>query len=144
MTSNISYNIIVWGSAYPTHLDPLIIQHKRTIRTICDAGYRDHTDPLYKKLGILKVEDVHKLQLLVYMHRDCSKGNYGPTHNLNTRNRNLARPSDFFKSGTRHAVSYAGPEAWNSLPQSLREIRSVSSFKKSVKAHVLSLYNGLP
>ena len=137
----ISYCIIVWGSAYPTHLNPLTIQHKRTIRTICNAGYRDHTDPLYKNLGLLKVEDIYKLNLLVYMHKERSKGNYGQIHNLNTRNRNQARPVNHYLTSTRHAVSYTGPNAWNSLPQYLRETRSLPAFKKSVKAHFLSLYN---
>ena len=36
----LSYNVIFWGATYQTHLNPLIVQHKRTIRTISDAGFR--------------------------------------------------------------------------------------------------------
>ena len=53
----LSYNVIIWGGTYPIHLQPLIIQQKRTIRTICNAGYRDHTDPLFKRLNLLKFHD---------------------------------------------------------------------------------------
>ena len=109
---------------------------------ICDARFIDHTDPLYKQLGLLKVEDIYKLQLLTYMHKERSKGNFGRTHNINTRNTNMALPVFHSLTSTQHAVSYSGPSAWNNLPENLRAIKSVPSFKKSVKAHFLSLYSG--
>ena len=38
----LAYNIPIWGCAFPTHIQPLIIQQKRIIRTIANAGYRDN------------------------------------------------------------------------------------------------------
>ena len=75
------------------------------------------------------------------MHKERSKGNYRHIHNLNTRNRNLARPVKHYLTSTRYAVSYTGPNTWNNLSQYLRGTRSLPAFKKSVKAHFLSLYN---
>ena len=55
----LSYCTIIWGCAYQTHLNPLFIQQKRTIRTIVNAGFRDHTDPHFKALKLLKVQDIY-------------------------------------------------------------------------------------
>ena len=89
----LSYNIIIWGSAFPTHLNQLIIQQKRTIRTIANAGFRDHTDPLFRRFKILKLQDIYHFQLGTYMFHARSRGEY-PTPNSNTE----------------HDVSYAGPK----------------------------------
>ena len=65
----LSYNIIVWGAAYDSVLQPLFLQQKRTVRTVAGAGYRDHTDPLFRRYGTLKLIDIYKLQLLSHMHK---------------------------------------------------------------------------
>ena len=41
---------------------------KRAIRTICKLKYRDHTEPLFKKENILKVNDVFKLHVNLFMY----------------------------------------------------------------------------
>ena len=48
----LSYNVIFWGGTYPTYLNPLIVQHKRTIRTMCDAGYIETTLILYSTISV--------------------------------------------------------------------------------------------
>ena len=53
-----TYDVLVWGTAYPCPLATLITQHKRTIRTIANSGYLDHTNPLFIKLGLLKFQDI--------------------------------------------------------------------------------------
>ena len=92
----LSYNVIIWGGTYLTHLNPLIVQHKRTIRTICDAGFRDHTNPLFLKLGLLKFQDIHRFNLLVYMHKALARGEYALEHTVATRYNDgfRARPAD--------------------------------------------------
>ena len=49
-----SYNVIIWGSTFRTHLDPLIVQQKRIIRIIAGAGYLNHTNDLFHRFKILK------------------------------------------------------------------------------------------
>ena len=70
----LNYNILIWGGACVSVLKPLITQQKRTIRIICDADYYAHTDPLFKKLNILKIEDIYKLNLALHVHKARSKG----------------------------------------------------------------------
>ena len=132
--------IIFWRSAYDTYLSPLIVQHKHTIRTLSNAGYREHTNPLFKQLGLLKFPDIYKFHLLVYMFKAMSKGEYAPLHNLSTRNRHLAVPVYYNLTSARKAVSFAGPKSWNELPLSLRNIQRLKPFKKALKKYLLDQY----
>ena len=136
----LSYNVTVWGGAYPTTLSPLIIMQKKIIRIICDAGYIDHTTPLFHELGILKFLDIYDFNLLVHMHKSILREEYCQTHNLNTRNRNAAISVSHRLTLTRHAVSWAGPKAWNLLPENIRSIPEIKTFKKAIKGHLLNKY----
>jgi hypothetical protein len=53
--SNIVYCINVYGCANSSTLKPLAIKQKQAIRTISNAGYRDHTAPLFVRHKILPV-----------------------------------------------------------------------------------------
>ena len=136
----LTYNIIIWGSTYQTHLLPLITQHKRTIRTITNAGYIDHTGPLFKRLKLLKLKDIYYFHLGTYMFNARSRGEYATQTNVHTRGSNDARPELHLLATTQHAVSYAGPKLWNSLPPNIRSINNYRRFRKSLKKHLLDQY----
>ena len=137
----LSYNILVWGSTYETHITPLILQQKRIIRTITDAAYLDHTSPLFKNLEILKVRDIYRFQLLVHTYKDISNKPMHYNHDINTRNQNTIR-SDFHRlTLTQHAVSYMGPSEWIKLPLELRSVDSLDLFKKRLKKYLIKDYD---
>ena len=128
---------MIWGGACVSVLKPLITQQKRTIRIICDADYYAHTDPLFKKLNILKIEDIYKLNLALHAHKARSKGYFHIMHQVNTRSSNLANPTFHRLSQTQRAVSYAGPRAWNDLPEN---IRIIEKFKMETKKFLINNY----
>ena len=136
----LSYNIIVWGGACQTHLHPLIMQQKRTIRTITNAGFRDHTDPLFKQLKILKLKDIFDFHLGTYMFHARTRGEFATQTSIQTRGStsNLALPVFHRLSTTRRAVSHFGPSFWNTLPPNLRSINSYRRFRKSLKEFLLN------
>ena len=136
----LSYNIIIWGSAFDTHLLPLITQQKRAIRTIIGAGYRDHTGPLFKRLKLLKLQDIYYFHLGTYMFHARSRGEYETQSNIQTRRLNDAHSVRHLLTTTQHAVSYTGPKFWNTLPPDLRSINRYMRFRKSLKEHLLSQY----
>ena len=53
------YGIIAWGKTTNNYLNPLSILQKRAIRLISSAHKFDHTAPLFKKLGLLKLENIY-------------------------------------------------------------------------------------
>ena len=136
----LSYCAVIWGGTYDTHLQPLIIQQKRTIRTITNAGFRDHTSPLFKQLNLLKVVDIHNFQLGSYMFLARARGEFATQSNYRTRGPNRALSDFHGLSTTQHAISYAGPKYWNSLPDNLRIIDNYKHFRKCLKNYLINEY----
>jgi hypothetical protein len=66
--SHIVYCLNVFSCANITTLSPLKLKQKEAIRIVCNAGYRDHTGPLFKQLGILPFDELIKFSQLKFMH----------------------------------------------------------------------------
>ena len=64
-----SYCNHVWGSACATALNRLFLLQKRAVRVISAAKYRDPSDPIFKKLGLLKLADINKYSFCKFMYR---------------------------------------------------------------------------
>ncbi len=67
--SHISYCITVYGCANSTTLNKLKLKQKEAIRIISNAGFRDHTIPLFKEKQILPLDDLIKYSTLKFMHK---------------------------------------------------------------------------
>ena len=61
--SYLQYCILVWSSTYPTHLRRLVLLQNCIVIVISKKGFEAHTDPLFKNLMILKLEDIYSLHL---------------------------------------------------------------------------------
>jgi hypothetical protein len=66
--SNIAYCINVYGCANDSTLKPLILKQKQAIRVVSNAGYRDHTAPLFAKHKILTVKELIYFCKAKFMH----------------------------------------------------------------------------
>lgn len=137
----ITYCNLIWCTSYPTYLIPIKMQLKKIVRIISNSSYFEHTDPLFKELNILKLEDITKFYVAQYMftHRNQLQ-NLLPTHDHRTRNRgNLLHPAHRLTK-FRHSLSYLGPVIWNSIPSHVQNAPSMTMFKKNLKIHILNSY----
>ena len=136
----LSQNIIIWGKAYGCHLEPLILLQKRMIRLITNSPFLEHTNPLFYRLKILKLEDIYTYFAGIYMHKSLKMGKYKTQHSLNTRNRNLAQPVFQYFTRGQQSISFMGPTTWNILPEDIRGIDSPSLFKSRLKRFLINQY----
>ena len=60
-----THEILVWGFEYQR----LVKLQKRCIRTICCAKYNAHTEPLFKSLNLMKIEDIFTCQALKFYYK---------------------------------------------------------------------------
>ena len=69
-----TYGIPIWGAAYNVHKRSLFILQKRIIHIINGSKYNDHTNPMFHKLHVLKLDDIYKVQVakLVVKHKQNS------------------------------------------------------------------------
>ena len=61
----LNYGILAWGHKF----DRIFKLQKRAVRIITNSKYNAHTDPIFKSLNILKVEDLYKQQQLKFYHK---------------------------------------------------------------------------
>ena len=82
--SHLNYGILAWD----IKLRRLYKLQKKTIRTICLGKFNCHSEPLFKKLQLLKIKDIHILQELKFYHQ--LKNNQLPSYFRNmTRDHDL-------------------------------------------------------
>ena len=97
-----NYCNLIWGSAYNSTLNPLVILQKKCIRIICNAEFLAHTDPLFKSTKLLKLKQFHELNCPIFIYKCFNSTAYAnfkimmitssQIHQYNTRNRDDIRP----------------------------------------------------
>ena len=67
--SYINYCNLIWGSACKTILEPLYILQKKAVRIINNSASLDHSDPIFKLLGLMTIFKVFKLNCLLFDYK---------------------------------------------------------------------------
>ena len=131
--SHIVYAIEVWGSAFKTEMDKILILQKRAVRLMTFAdklpdipGNLRPSNPIFFKLQILKVVDVYKYQLIKFIFKCLNQLTPLQFHNwfvltyqvhlYQTRvsyRRNLFIPS---VRTSNYGLKQLRPKIWNELP----------------------------
>ena len=139
--SHLNYNVCCYASTYSTHLNKLFLLQKRVIRIINNASFLAHTDPLFFSNGILKVHDIYKLNVGLYMYDHDTPSQFIRSHEYSTRRGSDLLPGYARITLTRNSMSVVGPNIWNSIPDDIKNSPSRNSFKFNYKKHLLSSYN---
>ena len=138
--SHLNYNICCYASTYDSHLNKLYLLQKRVIRIIHNASFLAHTDPLFFNSGILKVYDIYKLNIGLYMFDHNASPQFIRPHDYLTRGHNNPLPPFARVTLTQNAISVVGPNTWRSIPEYIRNSPSRNSFKFQYKKFLLSFY----
>ena len=67
-SSHLTYGSQIWGQGINTYIDKIFIIQKNALRIISFSEFNAHTDPLFKKLKILKIKDLITLQNCLFVH----------------------------------------------------------------------------
>ena len=140
--SYLNYNVCCYASTYDSHLNKLFLLQKRAIRIINNAPFLAHTDPLFFSNSILKIHDIHKLNIGLYMYHHNSSAHYLRPHDYATRGHNDLLPLSARLTLTQNSISVVGPNIWNSIPEDIQNSPSYNCFKFRYKKFLLSFYTG--
>ena len=146
--SHLQYGLLCWGSTIESNLNRIQVLQNRAIRNISRAPRFHRLDNYYLNYRILKVRDLHDLEMSKFMHNhyntnlpSCFNNFFQLANNRsmrNTANRKYSIP--FFRSTRgQRSIKYCGPKIWNKLPMSFHELTK-TNFKKQCKNHILSKY----
>ena len=132
----------------------LVLLQKRIVRIISKRGFDTHTNPLFKSLMILKLEDIYSLHLGKFMFslkhnsipssfsRSILRGilRTNQVHGYNTRSSNFIFLSAFNTNIRKFSVLYQGLVFFNKLNAFICDAPSLYSFQSRVKNFLLSCY----
>jgi hypothetical protein len=149
--SHIVYCLNIYSCANVTTLKPLKLKQKEAIRIVCNVGYREHTGPLFKRLGILPFDDLITYSQLKFMH-GFSHGKLPISFNescvlnrvrnpdLALRNaENLYVPAHHFATTKRFPL-FTFPRVWNEA-NVIKYNPSQRVFLKYIKSAMLNSIN---
>ena len=147
---HINYCILLWGSENSR----VFKLQKRAVRIIRKESRLSHTDPIFKELNLLKINDIYRLQLLKcyfkYEHNLLPK--YFDVFNLrlnseihahNTRNQHKLRIPFVKHNFAKACVRYQLTKTVNSMPRSITDkvhTHSFNGFSTYVKFIFLDTY----
>ena len=107
---HINYGLLLWGKNFKR----IFKLQKWAVRAITCSKYNAHTEPIFFKLKLLKIESIHKIALLKFFHRytNGSLPNYFEnffeqeflTHNYDTRHKNEPMPPALIKRSTKDCL----------------------------------------
>ena len=147
----INYCNIIWGNCSMTKLDHIFLLQKKAVRICTKSSYLSHTDPLFNRLRMFKVYDINTLQIAIFMFKYHYEMLPPVFTNLFSYNNNLhSYPTrtcnNIHLNNPRillahKALRHHGPDIlWNTLPNSLKQITLLTSFKRSLKETLLNQY----
>ena len=157
--SHLNYCIIPWGFASEKYLKPVFTLQKKVMRIMTHSFYLEHTNPIFHRLSILKLNDITKLKVGITAFKLINKknplnyqNNYlsnlvkltatNEVHTYRTRsqsNNNFYIPfarTNLGKSALQHQI----PLIWNLIPSDIRNSPNISIFKSKYKHYLINQY----
>ena len=148
--SRLHYGILCWG--YDCH--NLFKLQKKAIRTICKTKYNSHTDPLFKQLKLLKIEDIFKVQCLKFYFKYENKKVpiyflesfifHRTQHNYETRHREIFQRNTLNRQTSKKNLKNHLPKLLNDVPTNLISkiyTHSLDNFKYRLKQFYIDKYS---
>ena len=149
--SHFHYGILAWG--HEAHRLKKI--QKKIIRTISNSKYNSHTDPIFKSLGLLKLDDIYKLSCLDFYYRYCNEllPNYmsnfelrtqGEIHMYPTRNNQRLISKRTRLVTTRKCIRHQVVDTVNSTENRILDkitTHSIQGFKLYIKKDIINNYD---
>ena len=147
------YGITSSALIYSSSLDALLALQNEFVKIIHFSDQYDSPHPLFISSNILKINELHKLQLTSFVYESSLHQNPRKFHNHFTNISEIhsyatrqSTDQEIFiprKNTTQYglfSVHYAGASLWNSILKDIRSGPSVHSFRKTLKKYFISLY----
>lgn len=146
---HLNYGITIWGSACPTTINSLYLLQKKSIKIALRLPWRTSTNDLFRDNKILPIHDLYKLftGVFVFKHLNsllpsCFREYFvtnAQHHAHHTRSASLYRLPLFHTTTAQRSILYQGPKLWSSIPLTLRQSNSLSSFRYGVKRYLATI-----
>ena len=144
--SHLNYGSGIWGDPSSKYSKNIHKIQKKAIRNILNTSYREPSEPLFKKLKILKFHDLININRCKLVHKYV----YNPIYSQNnqifkliTSHERLRRNLTNIEINLDHknsTIHYKIPSTWNSLQTALKSIKEYKTFSKEILETTLKQY----
>ena len=148
---HINYGILSWG----LQSNRILKLQKKAVRIITLSKFNSHSEPIFKRLNVLKVDSLYQMKLLIFGYKLQHKtlpayfNNFILTpfsyiHNHDTINRNLLCSERVYHEFTKHNVRHEIINILNTHPDdktSLIHRHSLSGYVTYGKTYFLTSYS---
>ena len=137
----LSYCIHVWGKAFKTHLNDLVVLQNKAMRIINGVPPRTNMDNFYIENNILTVKHIYNYNIGLFMYEYVNKmtpdvfdnffSSISDKHQYETRNATMKLLYITFRGTTRgqKTFKYCGLCIWNFIIKNINPNCPISSFK---------------
>lgn len=150
--SKVKYCISSYGSTTKTNLNTIFNLQKRAIRFICSESYRAPTNQLFIKLKMLKLNEIHVLEICKLIHKILNNNLQGTLQlnsldNIHSYNTRLKAKHNFFVNSCKTSLGKQGfnniaAKFWRDIPNDLKKL-NFGSFKFKLKQILLEKYSSI-
>ena len=140
---HITYGIDIWFGAADTVLERVIVLQKKIIRAMNSLPFNAHTGDFFKNMNILRVNDLHKLSLAIFMFKNITNSTFNTNsdfHHYNTRFRNNLVIPLHNLTMTQKNWYIRAIKVWNRVPTHIKTSNTLNFFKNELKKHYIGLY----
>ncbi len=148
--SYLNYGILAWGHA----CNRIMKLQKKAVRIVQLSSFNAHTEPIFKTLELLKVEDILRLQLLkfYYKYRHETLPYYlqrlpfnqiTNIHDYPTRSCDDLRHSKIHHTYMKYFIRYTLPKVVNETPPCILDkinTHSIQGYSKYIKMYIIKSY----
>ena len=146
----LNYGVECWHAAPNCALNKLQVLQKKAVRAIFNLPYNSHTNDFFKENGLLKLNDIYRLNLTSHMYNiRINPANYdislhprsmSSIHSYNTRNRDSFTIPRYNRTASQSSFLYQSAKEWNLIPQQIKDSSGCASFKSNLRNYYCSLY----
>ena len=135
----VDYNLLNWGMATKTNLDPINKKIKKAIRIISFKDSDHPSTPLYKDLKILPLEKSIDMRNAKFMWK-LVNGYLPPSLSsiFRSNDRTMYSQSLSRLKSLKNFILYAGPVVWDELPMVIKQRKTLKSFSELLLTHYIN------
>ena len=147
----ITYGNLIWGNCGISKLNHILLLQKKAVRICSKASFMAHSDPLFYRLKVLKVNDINTLFTGMFMFKYTKNALPSVFNNLfsynrcfhtyPTRNRNNIHLNNPRRLLAHKSLRHHGPDIWNAIPEIIKQSAFLKIFKRSLRENLLNEYS---
>ncbi len=139
-----TYCLISWGNTTKSNLNVLYLLQKKIVRILTGSDYRAHSEPLFVKLKIMNIFQLHHYFTSVFVFKCLSNMYFEYWDNFFHYSNSPRFPNDlqtkyFKKKLSQSSIRFSGPQIWNNFSTKVKMSTTLPILKRNLRHEILSL-----